>query len=551
MHLSSLSKNLVLSLVSILFTGLLFSQSLESKIDALISKQFKSNTTGLSVLVAKDGQPIYQKAFGLANVEEDKPMTTNHVFEIGSITKQFTAVAILMLEERGKLKVTDTITKYIPDYPMGSQPITIHHLLNHTSGIKSYTSIPTLRHIIKNETSTTDLIDFFKNQPTDFLPGEKYKYNNSGYILLGYIIEVVSKQSYEDFIEKEIFEKLNMTSSYYGHRSENITLRAKAYKQRNGEYQDADFIHMSIPYAAGALMSTTSDMLIWNEALINNKLISKSSYDKATNGSYLNDGKHIGYGYGLQKKTLNGSPSIEHGGSIPGYKSMGVYLPEENVYAIALSNCGCKSPTLLTRKIAAIAIDKPFLEVEDAISLNNEQLQKWTGAYEFDKKVVRHVIAEGNKIFIQKEGKGKMRIFPLTENTFFYKAGFPKCEFSTNEKGEKTINIINEGKNNIGTEIDKAPPTEKKEVTVDTAILKQYVGVYQLAPNFTITITLEDAKLFAQATNQSKFRLFAKNKNTFFLKVVEANVVFNSNENNEVESLTLNQNGAHLGKKIK
>ncbi len=544
-------KTILFSASILLGTSILVAQNLESKIDALVSKQFSSNDSGISILVAKDGTAIYQKAFGLSNITEEKPMTTKHVFEIGSITKQFTAIGILMLEEQGKLKVTDTITKYIPDYPMGTQAITIHHLLNHTSGIKSYTSMPGLLNFAKKDVTPTKLINYFKNHPMDFLPGEKYKYNNSGYILLGHIIEVVTNQSYEDFIEKNIFETLGMQSSYYGHKSENILNRTKGYSQKNGAYEDAELISMTIPYAAGSLMSTSSDLLKWNNALINNTLISKASYDKATNGSYLNNGEHIQYGYGLQKGNVNGSISIEHGGAIFGFKSMGIYLPEEKVYVIALSNCDCQSPTLLTRKIAAVAIDKPFPEIEDAIVLNKEQLQKWTGAYQFDEKDIRHVSVENDNLFIQKEGKQKKRLYSLSENTFFFEAGFPKCKFSIKENNKKSLKIINGKNTKIAEEIEKAPPVEKKEIEVTAEILKQYVGVYELAPTFSITVTLEDNKLYGQATNQPKFRLFAKNETTFFLKVVEASIGFNFDENKAVESLTLHQNGTHIGKKIK
>ncbi len=544
-------KTILFSAFILLGTSILVAQNLESKIDALVSKQFSSNDSGISILVAKDGTAIYQKAFGLSNITEEKPMTTKHVFEIGSITKQFTAIGILMLEEQGKLKVTDTITKYIPDYPMGTQVITIHHLLNHTSGIKSYTSMPGLLNFAKKDVTPTELINYFKNHPMDFLPGEEYKYNNSGYILLGHIIEVVTNQSYEDFIEKNIFEPLGMRSSYYGHKSEKILNRAKGYSQKNGEYKDAELISMTIPYAAGSLMSTSSDLLKWNNALINNTLISKASYDKATNGSYLNNGEHIQYGYGLQEGNVNGSISIEHGGAIFGFKSMGIYLPEEKVYVIALSNCDCQSPTLLTRKIAAVAINKPFSEIEDAIVLNKEQLQKWVGAYQFDEKDIRHVSVENDTLFIQKEGKQKKRLYPLSEDTFFFEAGFPKCKFSIKENSKKSLKIINGKNTKIAEEIEKAPPVEKKEIEVAAEILKQYVGVYELAPTFSITVTLEDNKLYGQATNQPKFRLFAKNETTFFLKVVEASIGFNFDENKAIESLTLHQNGTHIGKKIK
>ena len=155
-------------------------QNLEQQVDAYLQSVYVADEPGVSFLIAKDGKPIYQKAFGMANMELNVPMTTDHVFEIGSITKQFTAVAILMLEEQGKLKVEDDITKYIPDYPTLGKKITIHHLLNHTSGIKSYTSMSSFLEKARTDLTPKELMDVFKNEPMDFEPGEKFLYNNSG-----------------------------------------------------------------------------------------------------------------------------------------------------------------------------------------------------------------------------------------------------------------------------------------------------------------------------------------------------------------------------------
>jgi CubicO group peptidase (beta-lactamase class C family) len=187
----------------------------EKKIDSLIQTEFgNKNEPGGVFLVSQKGKNIYRKAFGKANLELNVNMTPDNVFQIGSMTKQFTAVAILMLEQQGKLKVTDPVSKYNKDYPNGDK-ITIHHLLTHTSGIKDFTKMKALSSIAQKEMKPEAMVDFFKNEPVDFAPGEKFEYNNSGYVLLGYIIEVVTGDTYEDFIQKNIFDKAGMTHSYY------------------------------------------------------------------------------------------------------------------------------------------------------------------------------------------------------------------------------------------------------------------------------------------------------------------------------------------------
>ncbi|SFT52063.1 CubicO group peptidase, beta-lactamase class C family [Algoriphagus locisalis] len=332
-----------------------YPQSLESRIDSLLQATFTPKGPGAVFLVAKDGKVIYQKAFGMANLELEVPMTPNNVFEIGSMTKQFTAVAILMLVEQSKLQLDDEITKFIPDYPTQGKNITLHHLLTHTSGIKSFTSMKSIRDIERQDLTPIELIDFFKNEPMDFEPGQEFKYNNSGYVILGYIIEILSGESYADFIEKNIFQKLEMNSSQYASYSEVIKNRAYGYHQKD-EFMNKNFVSLSLPYSSGSLMSTATDMLEWNEAIKNNTLLKPESTAKAFENCTLNNGENINYGYGWHISNLNESPSYEHGGSIFGFKSMGVYLPEEDIYVIGLSNCDCNSPTVLTRDIAKLTL---------------------------------------------------------------------------------------------------------------------------------------------------------------------------------------------------
>ena len=332
-----------------------YAQNLEATVDSLLQEKYPLNAPGATFLISKNGNIIYEKAFGLANLELNVPMQTENIFEIGSMTKQFTAISILMLMERGKLNLNDEITKFIPDYPTLGKTITIHHLLTHTSGIKNYTSMKKIRGIAKNDLTPLELIDFFKNESMDFEPGEQFKYNNSGYIILGYIIELLSEQNYASFVEENIFKILNMLSSSYATHTKVIKNKASGYHKRD-DYIKSMHISYTLPYSAGSLMSNVDDMLKWQEAIKNNQLISKAATEKAFTNYTLNNGEHINYGYGWHIKELNGISIREHGGSIFGFKSMGVYLPNADIYVIGLNNCDCNSPTEITREIAELVI---------------------------------------------------------------------------------------------------------------------------------------------------------------------------------------------------
>lgn len=551
MKLTTPSKTFLYFTFLFLLTNSIIAQNLKSDVDALIAEAYPKDAPGVSILIAKNGKAIYSNASGLANMELNVPLKPTHVFEIGSITKQFTAIAILMLEEQGKLSVTDDITKYIPDYPTLGKTITIHHLLNHTSGIKSYTSMPSFRASARKDMTPTELIDVFKNEPMDFDPGEQFRYNNSGYIILGHIIEVISKKSYAEFIEENIFKPVGMTSSYYGSMKEIIPNRASGYSKRGDKYVNADYLSLTLPYAAGSIMSTVDDLLKWQNALNANQLVKRSTLEKAINGSTLNNGEKIDYGYGLIARSLNGSPTIEHSGGIFGYSTNGIYFPEEDIYVIGLINCDCSSAGQIVNKVAARAIGKPFYAKNKAIKLNEAQLKKWVGAYQFENNIIRHITVNNGKIFSQREGSDKLEIYPMSENTFMFDGSTTSYSFAM-QGGKKEATIIVDGKKHLGKQIDKAPPAEKKEITLPVKELEQYIGTYELAPTFSIQISVREGKIFGVATGQPEVQLFPYSKNAFFLKVVKAEIIFNKDENGKVTSLTLHQNGRQVpGKKVK
>lgn len=525
-------------------------QDLKSQVDEYLLSHSQPDAPGASVLIAKDGKAIYKKAVGMANLELDVPLSTDNVFEIGSITKQFTAVSILMLEEQGKLKVEDEITKYIPDYPTNGKTITIHNLLNHTSGIKSYTSMESFIKHARTDMTPTELIDVFKNEPLDFDPGEKFLYNNSGYILLGHIIEVVSEQSYAAFIQDHIFSKLSMKSSYYGSMKNIIKNRAYGYQDRNG-FVNADYLSLTLPYAAGSIMSTVDDLLIWQNAISANKLIKSSSLEKAINGSTLNSGEKIPYGYGWSQGSVNGSDTYQHSGGIFGYVTNGIFLPKENMYVIALSNCDCSNVGLISTTIAAMAIGKPFPDKKDAITLSVDKLKKWTGAYEFEDGAVRFITLKENQLKSQREGSEIFDIYAMSDDHFIFEEGTISYQFGMNKDSSKYVTMSSNGDESKGKAVDKEAPKEKASITLAPEVLKQYNGKYELAPTFHIVVTAKGNQLFAQATGQPEFEIFAESETTFFLKVVPASIDFSKNDKGEITSLTLHQGGQDMvGKKV-
>ncbi len=543
-------------LVLVLFVNTFSAQTnadkqLAAKCDQLMSEQFKAGETGGAALIAKKGQIIYKKAFGMANLELNIPMLADNVFRIGSISKQFTAVAILQLMEQGKLGLQDDITKFIPDYPTHGHKITIEHLLTHTSGIQSYTGMKEFGTISRLDKTPEELIAFFKNQPMEFAPGTKWNYNNSGYFLLGYIIEKLSGKTYPEYVEENIFKPLGMTNSYYGSDSKIIKNRAAAYSKNEKGFINAEPLSMTLPYAAGSLQSTVEDLYKWNQAVQGYKLVKKESLDKAFTPYVLSDGKKTDYGYGWSIGKIQGSPTIEHGGGIPGFLTMGTYLPNEDVFVAVFSNCDCNPPEEIATKLAALTIGKPFDYKE--MKVDSNELKKLTGVYEMeggDEK--RYISYTDNQLFSQRNRSTKFKIKPYEKDKFFFESMMNTIEFTRNKAGDVDKLIFrNKGEPMIWNKTSKPLPSII-EIDVDENILETYVGEYELGPNFILTVSREKNQLITQATGQGKIEIFAETETKFFVKVMDAQLEFIKNVSGKVEKLILTQGGRKMdAKKIK
>jgi D-alanyl-D-alanine carboxypeptidase len=290
--------------------------------------------------------------------------TPHTVFRLGSISKQFTATATLLLEEAGKLAVEDSITTCLPDYPTHGQTITIEHLLRHTSGIANYTGLPWFEANQRRDVSLDELIDVFKNEPLDFVPGTKWDYSNSGYILLGAIIEKVTGLSYEQFLQERIFGPLGMGHSGYDHTDRIVPGRAAGYQIGAGGLENAAYLSMTLPHAAGALISSVEDLAIWNEALADGKVLRPETLARAWTSGTLNNGDIHGYGYGWMMFSYEGHRAVEHAGGIHGFVTDAIYFPGDRVYVAVLANLMAAeaAPDRTALRIAGLVIGAPYSE---------------------------------------------------------------------------------------------------------------------------------------------------------------------------------------------
>jgi CubicO group peptidase (beta-lactamase class C family) len=525
-------------------------KAMTADFDKLLSEQFKTGETGCAALVAIKGQIVYKKAFGMANLELNVPMQPDMVFRIGSITKQFTAVAILQLMEQGKLSLQDEITKYIPDYPTQAYKITIENLLTHTSGIKSYTNVPDFYKYVKEDLKPEEAIDRFKNLPMEFAPGTKWNYNNSGFFLLGYIIEKVSGMTYQDYVEQNLLKPAGMTNSLYGSDKKLIKNRAYPYQADGDNTVNADYLSMLLPYSAGSLMSTVEDLYKWNRALLADKLVKKESLDKAWTEYKLADGKGTHYGYGWFLSQIQGSQTIEHGGGINGYLTNGIFLPQEDIFVAVFSNNTAKSPDAVSVKMAAIALGKPYPKIE--VPVPSEIIDQYTGVYEDETGAQRFIIKEGSDLFSQRSGNQKLKMKQYSKDKFFFDNFFTLMTFQRDASGKITgIQADDRGVITNWARTEKPIPAHR-EIKLSADVLSNYVGEYQLAPGFTLTVSLDGDKIMTQATGQGKVEIYPETETKFFLKVVDAQLDFVKDDTGKCVKVILHQGGRDIeGKRIK
>jgi CubicO group peptidase (beta-lactamase class C family) len=408
-----------------------------AEFDRTISSVLKAGEPGGVVLIAQKGRVIYKKAFGMANMELGVPMREEMVFNIGSMTKQFTAVAVLQLAEQGKLSLQDEVTKYLPDYTAGGQKITVENLLTHTAGIPA--SAPEAMKRLQGEkrlVTLDEIVATFKDRPLDFAAGTKWGYSNNGYMLLGKVIEKASGVTYPEYLEKNLFGPAGMAATHFGDDYKIVRNRAASYNYSRAESQflNAANDKVETAYSAGAIQSTAEDLFKWNQALLANRLITKESLEKARAEYRLPDGRGTNYGYGWFVGNIQGSPIVEHGGNMGGFMSHAIYLPREDVFVVVLYNFRApdRLPEFLAGDLAALAVGRPY-EISE-IRLDENSLRPYAGVYE-EGGVERLLTVEAGRLYYQRVGANKMMMRPYAKDKFFFDNSAIVGEFKRDAAG--------------------------------------------------------------------------------------------------------------------
>lgn len=432
----------------------------EAKVDAIIEPMIARGAPGVAVLVARDGKAALRKGYGFANIETKEPIRADTVFDLASVSKQFTAMAILMLRDQGKLGLDDPLTRFVPEFPAYGQRITVRHLLTHTGGLPDYMQRLYLTGAVRwtgrpggPEPSSADVLKLL-TQPRRpaFEAGERWEYSNSGYVVLGQIAEKASGWRLPTYLRETIFQPLGMTSTVmFDETRPPIPRRAISYNPtRNGGFENADYHPLNLIYGDGGVNSSIDDMLLWDQALYGEELVKAASLSEAFTSGRLNNGAATGYGFGWQIGQWGGLPTVGHGGDWAGFRTHILRFPAQRVTVVVLSNNGSFNHGLAACRIAGVYLD-----------------------------------------------------------------------------GRRP-----------------APPD------VDRAVLETYVGRYRLA-GLVLTVTLENGVLHLQPSGQRKGALAPISQADFYIvKNEDISVTFNADHQGEVPTLTLHQNGDHVGTRI-
>jgi CubicO group peptidase (beta-lactamase class C family) len=417
-------------------------QDAGSKIDSLISAYAKLDKFNGTALVARNGNILLSKGYGYRNVASKVLNNEQSIFQLGSITKQFTAAIILKLQEENKLSISDKLSKFFPDYPKGDS-ITIKQLLTHTSGIYNYTNDGNFMATeISKPHNKEQMMALFKDKPLDFSPGTSWNYSNSGYSLLGYIIEAVTNRPYEEAVRKYIFTPLNMEHSGFDFANLKSTDKTTGYFMLNAtNAQPAPIVDSTVAFSAGAIYSTTGDLYLWHKALEQNIVLSKAQQEKAYTPVKNN------YGYGWLIDSIEGKRRVGHGGGIPGFVTNESRVQEDDIDIVLLSNASDRSLDQITNGIYAILYNKPYELPKEriAVELPATMLQQYAGEYEINPNMHVVITVKDGALSAVPTNQSEKILHAEKEDFFFEKEEDVQVEFTRNATKEVDGFILHQG----------------------------------------------------------------------------------------------------------
>ena len=387
----------------------------DSIVDAILKR---GRVAAVSVAVLRGRDTLVMKGYGMADLENDVPATPATVYRIGSVTKQFTSVAVMQLVEQGKLSLDDDVTKYVPNAPTHGRKILVRHLLNHTSGIPSYTDVGnSFGRVMRLDLSHDSLLATVKDDSLQFEPGSHFYYNNTGYFLLGMVIERVTGKSYGDYLRDALFAPNGLRSTVYCGNAPLIKRRARGYNGLATGLINADFLSMDLPYAAGSLCSSVGDLAVWTRLLHSGKLVSPGSFASMTTPVKLTSGRPMQYGFGLFMDSLGAHRRIHHGGGINGFISELAYYPDDSLTVVVLSNTAPAPSEQIAENVARAAFGMPFAgppERPADLPIAADEIARLAGNYRVTwpdgSKRNARIYAEGTQLMLQVENQPAVRL---------------------------------------------------------------------------------------------------------------------------------------------
>jgi D-alanyl-D-alanine carboxypeptidase len=485
----------------------------------LLVRNYRAEGPGAAVLVARGDTVLFRAARGLADVDGRVALRPDAVFRIGSVTKQFTAAGLLTLVDAGRVRLDDPLSKYIEDYPGGDR-ITLLQLLNHTSGVKDYSGLPRFVDVtIRNDTTTKQLVDLIKTQPAEFAPGSRWAYNNSGYVLIGAVIEAVSGQPWHAYLDQALFKPLGMHHTGYGHDPKFAMQQVRGYSFSAGKIVPPRPLSMTQPHAAGSLVSNVDDLLTWSRALHEGRVLKTAAYTQMVTPVGKAADAGIGYGFGMFNGLVRKTNAFQHGGRIFGFVASLTYLPQHGVSVIVLENSdtplGSDNAESLSRKLAAMAAGDPYPELR-AVPVDAAALREAEGVYRFDAETVRVLRVVDGKLTSQRDTRTPIVLTPIANDDFLYADGFTRLKL---ERAGGRVNSARffangDGDGQLGHRTNDPLPPIATPLQLPPAALARLTGAYA-ADGLTLKIFIDGEALKAQIVGQLPVGLRAKSPTLF------------------------------------
>ena len=525
---------------------------LGEKAEALLAKSYPADGPGAAVIVVDDGKTVYAGGRGLADLEAKKPIGPGTVFRLGSITKQFSAAVVMQLADEGKLSLDDKVSKFVPGYPEPGGSATVRQLLNHTVGIQSYTGIPGWMGSDKpaRAYTTDEMIAEFRDLPAPSKPGEKWDYNNSGYVLVGAVIEKVTGKPWHQAVAERIAKPLGLRTIRYGVGEETIPNMAKGYTDGEKGPEPARKLHMSVPHAAGALVGSVEDLAKWARALHHGKAVSPEAYKAMTSPTALPEGKSHPYGFGLGLDEVRGRRSVGHGGGIFGFSTESIYIPEEDLFVAVFANSDdpTTAPGLVAARLAALAIGDPYPEFTPA-QVAAAELQPLLGVYKVEGDGPERVFFERDGQLYTRRGEApESKVWAAGGDRFFY--GPNSLTWFAVKRHAAGAHVMEMHHNGIEDEAEKAVrtgpvPAEPPPFDVPRATLDTYVGDYAMGGGKATIAHGEKGGLTIQLSGQPMLAMRATSETEFRVPEVGARVRFES-EAGKVARIVINHGGREI-----